>query len=306
MTLENNETPEIDPFEAAFKELSDLENQTKDVSNNQKTETVSSQSEDKPEATATSDADGVQDSTSTETSSDGVADEASKEETVSEQDKPDPTAELINKFSEIIDRAAPQKQEPQVKETPQVQEPAPEIYSKDEEDFLKTYQTDWPDVVKGEALRRKQEYHQLLGYVFKEVADQIRPMMETLQTLAERTHYSDLTSQVEDYSNIRDKVVEWAGKQPTYLQTAYNHVIQHGTVDEVKDLVDRYRRDTGIVQTATTQIAPQQTKSTELPPATKQAVAALAPVQSKRSVVKSGGTDLNDFDGAFEAFSKLD
>jgi len=289
MTLDNTDT-EIDPFEAAFKELSELEAKGEEPEVN-----------DKPVEAAVEipkvDEPVVEEPVASET-----VETPAVEEPVVEEPKSDPTQDLISKFSEIIERTKPVKEEPTQQQVQQ--EVVPEIYSKDEEAFLKTYDSDWPDVRKGEALIRKQEYHHLLGYVFKEVAGQLKPMMETLQTLAERTHYGDITAQVSDYSDIRDKVVEWAGNQPSYLQGAYKHVIEHGTVDEIKDLIDRYKRENG-GQSVTTQ-TPTQKTVVELPTATKQAAAALAPVKSKRSVVKSDGPDLNDFDSAFAAFSKED
>ena len=312
MPLENDQTTQaetqndIDPFEAAFKELSELENQDKVITNETK---VLPQSKDKSEATVDPTTNEPSDNTTTEDDGARTTEEiaTTEEQDHSEaEEKTDPTESLLNKFSEIIDRSNKQveKKEPEQKPAQQQETPA-EIYTADEKEFLQTYAKDWQDVVKGEALVRKQEYHHLLNYVFKEVSEQLKPMLETLGTLSERTHLSDLKSEVSDYSDIRDKVIEWADKQPPYLRNAYDHVIKQGTVEEVKDLIERYRKDIGgVIATPKGQVKP--TAKTELSEATKQAAATLAPVSSKRSTVTVSTPDANDFDSAFEMFSKLE
>jgi hypothetical protein len=86
------------------------------------------------------------------------------------------------------------------------------------------------------------------------------------------------------------------------LQAAYKHVINSGTVDEVVDLINRWRTETGTPLQPQAQPAPAAKKATELPAAAKQAVAALAPVSSKRSSVPQT-VDEGDFDSAFAAFA---
>ena len=321
MPLENDQTTQvetqndIDPFEAAFKELSELEAQGKENEFNPAKEPVraTEQKTNDTEKSVETPASGTTEIQDGEVhSSDGtgkqaeVSTEATSETDDEIEEKSDPTETLLNKFSEIIDRSNKQvdKKEPDQKPVQQQETPA-EIYTTDEKEFLQTYAKDWQDVVKGEALVRKQEYHHLLNYVFKEVSEQLKPMLETLGTLSERTHLSDLKSEVSDYSDIRDKVIEWADKQPPYLRNAYDHVIKQGTVEEVKDLIERYRKDIGGV-VATPKVQAKSTAKTELSEATKQAAATLAPVSSKRSTVTVSTPDANDFDSAFEMFSKLE
>jgi hypothetical protein len=206
-------------------------------------------------------------------------------------------ADLIEKKQTLTPESAP------APAAPAVSTPEPEIFTVQEKEFLTSYQKDWPDVARAEALLRRAEYRDLVGYVFDQVSKeivekQLRPLASTVQILSERTHLGDLQRQISDYAEIRDKVEEWAMKQPAYLQRAYDHVIKQGTVDEIKDLIDRYRRDSGISAGASAN--PGSKPVTELPLATKKAVAALAPVSSKRSAVVAG-TDPNDFDGAWAA-----
>lgn len=138
-----------------------------------------------------------------------------------------------------------------------------------------------------------------MNHVFREVAKELGPLSQTLKILAERTHLNDLHEKVADYDDVRDKVIDWVNNQPTYLQNAYKHVIQQGTPDEIADLVTRYKKETA---PSTPTVVPLK-QETELPATTKQAVAALAPVSSKRSTVVQAD-DPNDFEGAFAAFAK--
>jgi hypothetical protein len=138
--------------------------------------------------------------------------------------------------------------------------------------------------------------------VFQELAKEIRPLMETVQLLAHRTQLSDLTARVPDYDTTRDQVIAWVATQPEYLQPAYNAVITNGSVDEVADLIGRYKRETGAPAATAAPAAAPKKPDTELPPATKQAAAALAPVSSKRTVVPQT-VDPTDFETAFASFA---
>lgn len=215
--------------------------------------------------------------------------------------KEEGTEEVLQRLAKLV-KETPQEPEPQP--AAQQSEPPP-LYSKEDQEFLQNYEKEWPDVARAESLRRKAEYRELVTYVFNEVAKNITPIVETVQALSQRTHLSDLHSVVEDYDTVRDQVIDWVGKQPAYLQVAYNHVIQNGTAEEVADLIGRYKREVAPASPPTGNAsAPAKKTDTELPSATKQAAAALAPVSSKRSAVPQG--EPSTFEDAFEAFaSKL-
>lgn len=221
----------------------------------------------------------------------GVAADASRED-----------EDLINRLGALLAKAkADPKPQPAAPAQPEVKEPAQEeLISADDVKLIEEVEKDWPDVVKAVRAERNYAMRQAVDYVFKEVAKELKPLMQTVQTLAQRTHLQDLQSRVPDYNTVTDKVVAWVDKQPPYLQAAYKHVIQQGTAEEVADLIGRFRAEAG---TRPATPASPQKKKAELPTATKQAVAALAPVSTKRSATASGGIDPSDFDGAFAAFA---
>lgn len=200
---------------------------------------------------------------------------------------------LINREEPKPGEAKPGAEGPKVEEKP--------LYDTDETAFLEQYDKDWGDVVKGEALKRRAEYKELLGYVFSEVAKFVGPVRELTDVLATRSHLADVEAAVPDYSDqLRDDVTKWVEAQPAYLQGAYNQVITQGTPEEVKDLVERYRTATG-AKPAGGQGAPKPGgKDNELSEEAKKAAAALAPVVSNRSEVVIPG-DKSNFDDAWKA-----
>lgn len=193
------------------------------------------------------------------------------------------------------------KEEPAAPAPQQQQQEAP-LFSEEEVKVLQDYEKDWPDVARAEALRRKAEYRQLVGYVFQEVSKVYQPYMEMVSQLADHAQVSQLKEAVPDYNDVRGQVVDWVNKQPTYLQVAYNHVINNGTADEVTDLINRFKAATGQVATPAAAAPVAKKPATELPPVAKQAAAALAPVSSKRTVVPASN-ELSNFDDAFAAFA---
>jgi hypothetical protein len=209
--------------------------------------------------------------------------------------------ELLARFAALVRKAepAPVATQPAAQQPPA---PAPDIYTPEERQLLESYYKDWPDVARAEQLARRAEYRQLVGYVFEEIAKHLRPLSETVEVLSTRAHLADLQSRIADYDQVRDRVIEWVAKQPAYLQAAYNRVIEQGTVEEVADLIERFKRESGATaQNNMGQTQPRQ-RTPELPPATKKAAAALAPVGSKRAPV-SPTLDLNNFEEAFARFA---
>ena len=201
--------------------------------------------------------------------------------------------ELAAAFAKAIRQPEP------VQDQRQPQQQAP-LYSQEEAALLNTVEKDWPDIARAIAVRERALVAQLVPYIFSELGKTLSPIMEVASTLGERQQLTDLRTVVPDYDTVRDNVITWVEQQPAYLQTAYKHVIAEGTVDQVHDLIERYRKDVGAAATPAPQVK-SPTKDVELSPVAKQAAARLAPVPSKRSVVGSALPE--DFDSAFAAFA---
>lgn len=216
-----------------------------------------------------------------------------------EPEKAPAEQDIIDRLAQAVkERVQPVQvpQEPQ--HQPQAYEPQP-VLTQDDYKQLEAFEKDWPDVAKAMDLRAKEQAHAIVNHIFKEFAQEFRPVAQTVQQMRAQMHMQELHSKVSDYDDVRDKVVEWANSQPDYLRGAYQHVIQRGTPEQVQDLINRYRAETAPPPAP----APVAAPTKQLSPAVKKAAEKLAPVQSKRSNVVRGD-DPNDYDGSFEQWAK--
>lgn len=216
--------------------------------------------------------------------------------------EPEPKAtdeDILSRFARIVREQAhePKAADPAPQPAPQPQPQVPQ-FSQDEIKAITDYEKDWPDVSRAEALKRRAEYQQLVGYVFNELASVLGPVMQQVRGGTERTHLSDLYAMVPDYDAVRDPVIDWVDKQPSYLKQAYGQVVAQGTPEEIADLIGRWRSETGAAPAAPAAPA----KPAEPPAAVKKAAAAMAPVSTKRSGMVQ--TEPVDFDNAFDQFAK--
>lgn len=242
----------------------------------------------------------------TKAAEDVAAAEKAKQPAISDDD-------ILKRLGGLLGKAQPQ-QEPEAQ--PQPQAPGSQ-FTQEETGVIDNYVKEFPDIAKAEALIRREEYRNVVAYIFAEIGRELSPVVQTIRTLSERTHLGDLQTAVPDYPVVRDKVIEWAGKQPAYLKAAYDRVITSGTKDEVADLIGRYKAENptpaapaapavpGVAAPVQGKapVAPAAPKG-ELSEAAKKAVAALAPVQTKRSTV-AAAPDPQDYDGAFKEFASL-
>ena len=206
----------------------------------------------------------------------------------------------LARFAKIIKDEIVQPKPAEAPVAPAAPEPATPLYTEDEQKTIAAYLKEWPDVAKADALIRRAEYVQLDQYFQQRLQQVIQPIAQIVQTLSERTQLSDLRSEVTDYDDIHGKVVEWVGKQPSYLRPAYENVVKSGTPAEVVDLINRYRADTGAAAPAAPAAAAPK-PAAQKPVAVRQAAAALAPVASKMGSPPQA--EPTTFEDAFTAFA---
>lgn len=216
----------------------------------------------------------------------------------------------------------------ELKKAPAAEAPAPTpapaqpVYTDDEKKIVEDYLKEWPDTARGEALLRRAEYQQLVGFMF----EQLRPRLEALeagyQTSSTRTQYQDIVALVPDYDDVRDKTLAWIDTQPAYLKAAYQQVANEGSAKDVADLITRFKKETNYVAAggtggtpapaapaaasapaAGTGAAPAPAApSGGLAPAAAAAAASLRVVKTSRSEPVSA-PDPNDFEAAFKEFA---
>lgn len=299
-----SERQEVDPFVAAFEQLSALGDKPPPAVLGKPEETPAPEPEAKPTEEASAPA---AEETPVPAAEETPAPVAGETPAPEPEAKPAPPAEtdddLLRRLGSLLKNAPAATPEPEQKTEQPAPAPMPEIYSEDEKKVLQEYVKDWPEVARAEALARRAEHAMLAGYIFNQVQQVLAPMMETVATLADRGALQEIKSAVPDYSeDTREAVIQWAGSQPSYLKAAYERVIKEGTTEEVLDLLERYKRETAPAAAPAPTPKPASRKEPELPPAVKQAADALAPVGSKRSAVTQG-LDPNDFGAAFAEFA---
>ena len=210
----------------------------------------------------------------------------------------------------------PQPPQPQPQPPPQPQPLAqePALFNAEEVTQLQTFYTDWPDVARATETMIKGIMTQTARRMYQDMAASLAPYLQTIDTLADRSQLSELQGQVPDYETVSTQLTSWASRQPTYLRSAYEHVIKSGTAAEVVDLITRYKQDMqqtpapapGGNQPAPAVPAAAAPVSAPAPaapvnPALAAAAARLAPVSTKRTNVVAPPTD---FDSAFAEFAR--
>jgi hypothetical protein len=204
---------------------------------------------------------------------------------------------------DVVKRLAEALEQSKTKEEPApvvADEPAP-LYSADEAELLTAYEKDWTDVSKAEELKRRQFGADLVQYVFGQIAPELKRINELAESVANKMHFTEIEQRIGPVDDkVASEVDAWVEKQPTYLQAAYKQVLTKGTVEEVTDLFDRYKKETG----KTVEVKPVTSGGSELSDAAKQAAESLAPVSSRRSGTEQQD-DPNDFGAAFAKFSQM-
>lgn len=186
------------------------------------------------------------------------------------------------------------------------------VYTAEEQAVLDKYVEEWDVVRRGEELIRRSEYRQLVGYIFDQIQQAYGPALQYIESRSGKDQYSDIKELVPDYDLVRDKTIEWAKAQPSFLKTAYERVISEGTPQEVRDLIDIYKKASGYQpppSATVTSIAPAAPAApagggmaAPADPKVAAAVTALKPVATSRTE-RTEGPDPGDFAGAFAEFT---
>lgn len=192
--------------------------------------------------------------------------------------------------------------------------------------MIEAYKTEWSDVATGEALIRREENQRLVQFIFSEIKPHLDRLYSQSNVTHERTQYSALRELVPDYDAVREPTLAWIAAQPEYLKAAYSQVANSGTPEQVADIINRFRKETGWVAPTAAAPAPAATPAatpaapaaapaaaaTPAPaaapaaavsPAVAAAAAALKPVGATRTSPTTNA-DPNDFDGAFAEAAK--
>lgn len=175
------------------------------------------------------------------------------------------------------------------------------VLSDEEYGVVTAYEEEWPDVARAEALKRKVDIAVMTDQIYREVATALKgilgtvaPIVESAQLSADEKHYAAIEAAHPDYLEVVKNIDGWVEKQPAYLKTAMNAVLDNGSAAEVNDLFTRFKQETG-------RVTPQVKSDQPLLQNTVDdaAVQALTPVTGGRRQAVSSAVDPNDFGGAW-------
>ena len=198
---------------------------------------------------------------------------------------------------------------PPAAETPPAADPPPPVYTAEETAELADLQKEWPDLHRLFSLMSRQLQVDTLNYAFSEVGKVIAPLQSSVETYTTNDHMAAIYEAHEDYDAVYQPTMDWIEKQPSFLKAAYQNVVKQGTADDVAEMIQRFKNETGwqtpaaapagkAPAPAAKPTAPAQ-QQTELSAAAKQAAKAMGAVGAKRGA-SAGAQDPNDFDSAWE------
>jgi hypothetical protein len=203
--------------------------------------------------------------------------------------------EAQNRIKELEAATPPVKTAEQLAAEQAAQQP---LYTKDEQALLDAHREQWGVVSKGEELIRRAEYQFLVKHIFEQIDSKYGPVRDYIESRTPRDQLTDIKGLVPDYEKVRDAAIEWAGKQPSIVKSAYDRVIKEGSAAEVAEMIESYRKATAQPAAATPALTVVPAKT----PEQIAAVAALKPVQSNRTEPATP-LDPSNFDDSFREFA---
>lgn len=207
--------------------------------------------------------------------------------------------------------AARQAAEKTARETAEANEIKDPVLTEDQNKIIASFEKEWPDVA---AAFKVQSAHQvaalearfaraLTAIVGKVYAD-IAPLATSINEVGVNSFREQILKAHPDYDVAYPQLEGWIAKQPAYLTEAYKRVYNEGNVQEVSDLVSRFKEANGTQPKPQGSPAPAATipaTPTKEQVAAKTRAGELAPVTGKRTAPNATVEDANDYDGAFAA-----
>ena len=222
------------------------------------------------------------------------------------EDDDDPL--VLDKKVEPAVEVKVEKAEPAVVVEPVVEpKAAVEVFDEDEKKFLTEYEKEWPDISRGEALKRRAEYRDVVKYIFSEMTRVYGPLIErgsaAADTVAETTALSLVRAVHADYDDAMFEAVNtWAEGLTGTRKRIAEEIIAEGNPNEVSELITEFKSATGrskpriVADGGAPSVAPVVT---ELSAKAKQAAKAIGVVESKRTTPTQPTADVDDFDAGW-------
>jgi len=197
---------------------------------------------------------------------------------------------------------------PSATETPAVPaSPKPYEYSEDEKAVIDDYEKEWPDHAKAQKIQMKVVQHEIINGVqslltdfAKKIEEGLAPVVNTHLQSAEEKHFAAIHAVHKDYAEVLDLAEKWVDALPAFKQPAYKQVLEHGSAQDVIDLMSEFKVSTGRAQPQTPSTTASVTPAKATPPAVEK-VASLTVVPTQRTSPKTDNAAApDDFATAFD------
>lgn len=178
--------------------------------------------------------------------------------------------------------------------------------SEEEKTLLQSYQSEWEDNHKAEAILRRMDIQKAFKEFSDHLAKQIEPLYAAYTELAVEKQRQAIQKAHPDFSDqLADNVEVWIETLPAGLKKAYTEVAASGTAEDVIELISTYKKAKGHVPQASVGTSSSHSSSSKPLPDAARKMSALSPVASTRTV-PSASADENDFDAAWADAVKED
>jgi hypothetical protein len=139
---------------------------------------------------------------------------------------------------------------------------------------------------------------------FKTLIDKLTPYLNATVKQIEKEHASSVRERHQDFDDLKNNedVEVWIKEQPTYLQKAMMETYKKGEAEEVIDLLNRYKKDRGLVKQAEKKVEEEDPAKANQKKKVKEKIDNLSVVKSKDRPVhlQQEVTDQEDFEGTFD------
>jgi len=179
-----------------------------------------------------------------------------------------------------------------------------ENVSTDEQAILDTLEANFPEVTAANAVLSRvimARVENMVEQRVNAVLAQIAPIAAVTQNVARNAHEQAILAKHPDAFTTLPQVEAWVDSQPKILKAAYNRVLDNGNTDDIIELYDVFKKDTGSAQTPG---SPGAAPDAAAAKAAAEAAAKEAKLKAQegirsRQTTQQSGVDEDDFQGAF-------
>jgi len=179
-----------------------------------------------------------------------------------------------------------------------------ENVSADEQVILDTLEANFPEVTAANAVLSRvilARVENMVEQRVNAVLAQLAPIAAVTQNVARNAHEQAILAKHPDAFTTLPQVEAWVDSQPKILKAAYNQVLDNGNTDDIIELYDVFKKDTGSAQTPG---SPGAAPDAAAAKAAAEAAAKEAKLKAQegirsRQTTQQSGIDEDDFEGAF-------